>query len=197
MRGVWPSLLAAGLLFACAGRESSEEKVPSWPPWAEGTRIDTLGVRSLAEGDTTVSHAGLTIIETTVKFPPRAEGGEVLAWEFFARELNPVKLIVVRYDQSREHFELVGESETVVPRKRGINRFALREPIPVGFGYMFGIVQPGQAAIPFKKVHNWKTLITTRPLERPLMRRESFVMYGGRYSVRLFWRPGEEGSAGG
>jgi len=71
----------------------------------------------------------------------------------------------------------------------------LREPIPVGFRYMFGIVMPKEESVPFKKVTSWKTLITTRPLERLRMRRDGFVTYGWRYSVRVFWRPSaEEGS---
>ncbi|MBT4504532.1 MAG: hypothetical protein HOC74_42800, partial [Gemmatimonadetes bacterium] len=94
-----------------------------------------------------------------------------------------------------EYFELVGESETVIPRQKGLNRFILREPIPVGFRYMFGIVMPKEESVPFKKVTSWKTLITTRPLERLRMRRDGFVTYGWRYSVRVFWRPSaEEGS---
>jgi len=191
VRLVW--LLLAVWLSACAEEQPSSRQVVTQPPsweslWEENVLIDTVGVRNVAEGDTSSGHPGLCIIETTMKFPPPAEGGEVFAWEFYARELRPVKLIIVRFDESGEHFELVGESETVVPRERGVNRFALREPIPVGFRYMFGIVQPEKPAVPFRKVHNWKTLITTRPLERPLMRRDYFATYGWRYSVRVFWR---------
>jgi hypothetical protein len=187
-------LLAGCLLFACA-----EEPAPvpqtggtlsPWEAlWVEGGRIDTVGVVHIAEGDTASGHPGLTAIERTVTFGGE---GEVVAWEFFARELQPVKLIVVRYAEEREYFELVGESETVIPRQKGLNRFILREPIPVGFRYMFGIVMPKEESVPFKKVTSWKTMITTRPLERLRMRRDSFVTYGWRYSVRVFWRPSEE-----
>jgi hypothetical protein len=143
-----------------------------------------VGVRNLAEGDTTSGERGLIIIETTRTFGD----GEVVGWEFQAREIRPVKLIVVRADPEREYFELVGESETVVPRRRGINRFALPEPIPVTRGCMFGLVVPEEEPIPFTPVLNWKTLIAKHQLERPMMRRDWFATYGWRYSVRVFWR---------
>jgi hypothetical protein len=53
---------------------------------------------------------------------------------------------------------------------------------------------PAEATVPFRKVIGWKTLIAARPLERPLMRRDRFAMYGWRYSLRVFWRVAEEGS---
>ena len=121
-------------------------------------------------------------------FPPEAANGEAFAWEFYAERLNAVKLIIVRHDPSKEYYELVGESETVIPRQIGVNRFQLREPIPLGFRYMFGIVQPKAPAIPFKKIFNWKTQITMRPFQRLLTRRDWFATYGWRYSVRVFWR---------
>ena len=180
------SLLLAGLLCACAGEERSSEDATARQPLAEEWgQVDTVGVVNIAEGDTSSGYPGLTLIETTRAF---GGDGEVVGWEFFARELNPVKLIIVRRADSDEYFELVGESETIIPRKRGVNRFALREPIPVGFRYMFGVVQPEEPTIPFRKVLNWQTLISTRPLERPLMRKDRFVVYGWRYSVRVFWR---------
>ena len=180
------SLLLAGLLCACAGEErSSEDATARQPLTEEWGQVDTVGVVNIAEGDTSSGYSGLTLIETTRRF---GGDGEVVGWEFFARELNPVKLIIVRRADSDEYFELVGESETIIPRKRGVNRFALREPIPVGFRYMFGVVQPEEPTIPFRKVLNWQTLISTRPLERPLMRKDRFVVYGWRYSVRVFWR---------
>lgn len=184
---MWLALLLGGLLVACGEPEpqvsaSSQER----PPWGEG-RVDTVGVRNIAEGDTASGHSGLTVIETTRTFG----SGEVVGWEFYARELQPVKLIIVRYDRDSESFELVGESEMTLPRQKGVNRLALREPIPVERNYMFGLVMPKKEVIPFKKVLNWKTLITTHPLERPLMRRDYFANYGWRYSVRVFWRPRE------
>ena len=180
------SLLLAGLLCACAGEErSSEDATARQPLTEEWGQVDTVGVVNIAEGDTSSGYSGLTLIETTRRF---GGDGEVVGWEFFARELNPVKLIIVRRADSDDYFELVGESETIIPRKRGVNRFALREPIPVGFRYMFGVVQPEEPTIPFRKVLNWQTLISTRPLERPLMRKDRFVVYGWRYSVRVFWR---------
>lgn len=184
-------LLLAGLVCACAEEQPPPEDAAARQPlWEEGVQVDTVGVVNIAEGDTSSGYPGLTLIETTRAF---GGDGEVIAWEFFARELNPVKLIIVRRADSAEHFELVGESETVVPRKRGVNRFMLREPIPVGFRYMFGVVQPEEPTIPFRKVRNWKTLISTHPLERPLMRRDRFVTYGWRYSVRVFWRRSNDG----
>ena len=56
---------------------------------------------------------------------------------------------------------------------------------------MFGIIQPEEPAIPFKKIFSWKTFITMHPFERPLMRRDRFAVYGWRYSVRVFWRDAE------
>ena len=41
----------------------------------------------------------------------------------------------------------LGESETVIPRQVGINRFVLREPIPLGFRYMYGIIQPQERKV--------------------------------------------------
>jgi hypothetical protein len=154
----------------------------------EGAPIDTLGVVNLAQGDTLSNHPGLVIVDRQLTFPPEAESGEVFAWEFYATQLNPIKLIIVRFDDSGEYLELVGESEMVVPARRGSNRYVLREPIPIHFGCMMGIVQPEEATIPFRKVFNYKTLIAARPLERPLMRRDLFAMYGWRYSLRVFWR---------
>ena len=88
----------------------------------------------------------------------------------------------------REHFELVGESELVIPKKTGSNRFLLREPIPIGRGFMYGLLQPEEPVVPFTKVRNWKAMLTLRPFERPLMRRDRFSVYGWRYSVKVFWR---------
>ena len=89
-----------------------------------------------------------TIVENTWRF---AESGEVLAWEFYAERLRPVKLIVLRALDKGKRFELLGESETVIPKKIGINHFVLREPIPVEPRDYFGFIQPEEQAIPFKK----------------------------------------------
>ena len=185
--GAW--LLGAALAMGCADEPAQEAVDEAAQTGREaGVRVDTVGVRSLAEGDTLNTESGLTVVETTVMFPPEAADGEAFAWEFYAEQLNPVKLIIVRYDQSREYFELVGESETVIPRQIGANRFVLREPIPLGFRYMYGIIQPKEPAIPFKKVYNWKAQITVRPFQRPLTRRDRFATYGWRYSARVLWR---------
>lgn len=159
----------------------------------EGMHVDSVGVRNLAQGDTLVDFSPLVVIETTVRLPREADGGEVFAWEFYAEQLNPVKLLIVREHESGEHFEIVGESETFVPVHKGINRHVLREPIPVAFKDMVGLVQPAEATVPFRKITGWKTLIAARPLERPLMRRDRFAMYGWRYSLRVLWRITEEG----
>lgn len=180
---------------SCGGEEPPplEEASAEWQAlWAEGAaRIDTVGVIDLAEGDTTCGHAGLTIVETTRRFGPGR--GEAVAWEFQARSLDPVKLLVFRRDPEGQRLELIGESETVVPRLLGPNRFVLREPIPVERGCMAGLHMPEGEAIPFRTVLNWKTLITTRPLTRPWMDRDAFATYGWRYSVRVLWRAVEEG----
>ena len=47
---------------------------------------------------------------------------------------------------------------------------------------------PGEGTIPFRKVRNWKMLISQQPLERPFIDRKPFAMYGWRYGVRVFWR---------
>ncbi|MBT7550653.1 MAG: hypothetical protein OSB73_02925 [Candidatus Latescibacteria bacterium] len=158
----------------------------------EGMHVDSVGVRDLAQGDTLVDYSPLVVIERTVRFPREAEGGEVFAWEFYAEQLNPVKLLIVREEKNGEHFEIVGESETFVPAHKGINRHILREPIPVSFKDMVGFVQPAEATVPFRNVKGWQTLISARPLERPLIRRDKFAMYGWRYSLRVLWRVTKE-----
>jgi hypothetical protein len=155
---------------------------------AAGARVDTVGILNLADADTLNQDQGLTIVETTFSFPPEASGGEVFAWEFNARELRPVKLLIVRFDQGKDNIELVGESELVVPRQVGLNRFVLREPIPIQARDFYGIYQPEAGAIPFKKIRNWKALITAKPLTRPWMKRDVFSMYGWQYALRVFWR---------
>ncbi|MBI2502716.1 MAG: hypothetical protein HYW07_05730 [Candidatus Latescibacteria bacterium] len=180
-----------GLLASCGGSPqppADTQPDPVARMAAEGAYVDTVGLRNLAEADTLNEDQGLTIVETTVSFPPEAGGGEVFAWEFNARELRPVKLLIMRFDQGKNNLELVGESELVVPRQKGPNRFVLREPIPIRPRDLYGIYQPEAGAIPFKKVHNWKTLITIKPLVRPWMKRELFAMYGWRYALRVFWR---------
>jgi hypothetical protein len=152
---------------------------------AAGFAVDTVGVRNLAEGDTLNLDAGLTIIETTVKFPER---GEVFAWEFNAETMNPVKLLVVRWKDSRTRLELIGESPTVIPQRLGLNRVELPEPIPVRRRDMMGIYMKEAGSVPFRKLTSWKTLIMPRPFERPYTRRELFTMYGWRYGFCAFWR---------
>lgn len=186
LRGLLLGLLLAG----CGGGAPPPEGQPD--PVAQaasvGAVVDTVGILDLAEADTLNQDEGLTIVETTISIPPSAAGGEVFAWEFTAQELRPVKLLIMRFDQPQDHLELVGESELVVPRQKGLNRFVLREPIPVKRGDYYGIYQPEAGTVPFKKVHNWKTLITIKPLARPWMKREFFSMYGWRYALRVFWR---------
>lgn len=189
-----PLLLLAGWLASCGERpQPPPEEDPVARLAASGVQVDTVGVLNLAEGDTLNLDRGLTIVETTISFPREAEDGEVFAWEFYAQELQPVKLIIVRFDQKRDNLELVGESEMVVPRQKGPNRFLLREPIPVKYRDLFGLIQPEEGAIPFRKVFNWHTLITVKPFTRPLMQRELFSMYGWRYAVRVFWRKAGSG----
>ncbi|MDA0334485.1 MAG: hypothetical protein O2782_04910 [bacterium] len=153
-----------------------------------GWQVDTVGVVDIAEGDTLNLDEGLTIIETTRIFPPAADGGEVFAWEFEARELTPVKLLIVRAVEGAKSFELLGESPLVVPRRIGVNHFDLPEPIPLRFPCLFGIYMPEKGAIPFRKVRNWKALISARPFERPYIDRAPFAMYGWRYGARVLWR---------
>ncbi len=157
--------------------------------WDQAGRVDTVGVAHLAEGDTVSGHEGLTVIESTVRFPEAAAGSEVFAWEIHARTLAPVKLIIVRYDDLGQQYELIGESETLVPHQTGLNRFVLQEPIPVRRGDLYGLHMPAAEAVPFKEVMNWQTLITTRGLSRPFMPRDHFAMYGWRFSARVFYRP--------
>ncbi len=185
-------VLLLGLLLAGCGGGSQppadQQPDPVAQAAAAGARVDTVGLLDLAEADTLNQDEGLTIVETTISFPPEATGAEVFAWEFNAQELRPVKLLIMRFDPAKDNLELVGESELVVPRQQGLNRFSLREPIPIKPRDLYGIYQPEAGAIPFKKVHNWKTLITAKPLTRPWMKREVFSMYGWRYALRVFWQ---------
>jgi hypothetical protein len=141
--------------------------------------------------DSVSGHKGLTVIETTVRFPGEVAYAEAFAWEFSACALKPIKLIVVRYDRKAQRYELVGEGETRIPRQLGLNRFVLREPIPVSRGCMYGIHMPGAEAVPFSPTRNWKAMITTGGLQRPFMPRDAFAMYGWKYAVRVFWRSRE------
>lgn len=184
-------LLLGCLLAGCGGGSqppADNQPDPVAQARAAGAVVDTVGLLDLAEADTLNGDQGLTIVETTISFPAAAAGGEVFAWEFNARELRPVKLLVMRFDQTKDNLELVGESELVVPRQQGPNRFSLREPIPIKPHDFYGIYQPEAGTIPFKKVLNWKTLITPKPLTRPWMKRDLFSMYGWRYALRVFWR---------
>jgi len=182
--------VAGLLLWGCGG--GGTQDAPSDDPvvhaYAAGWHVDTVGVNNIAEGDTINLDVGLTIIETTRIFPPEADGGEVFAWEFEARELTPVKLLIVRAVDGGKDFELLGESPMVVPRQLGANRFELPEAIPLQYPCLFGLYMPEKGAIPFRKVRNWKTLISTGPFQRPYIHRSKFAMYGWRYGVRVFWR---------
>jgi hypothetical protein len=178
------------MMMACGDEPPANDSPPASPDPVDaalvaGFAVDTVGVRDLAEGDTLNLDPGLTIIETTVKFPER---GEVFAWEFNAETMNPVKLLVVRWKDSRARLELIGESPTVIPERLGLNRIQLPEPIPVRRRDMMGIYMKEAGTVPFRKITSWKTLIMPRPLERPYTRRELFTMYGWRYGVRAFWR---------
>jgi hypothetical protein len=95
--------------------------------------------------------------------------------------------VVVRFDEDKEHFELVGESRLTVPAQQGVNRLALREPIPVQFGDMIGLYQPEASVVPFKKINNHKTFITAKPFSRAQRPRSQFSVYGWRYSFRVFY----------
>jgi hypothetical protein len=185
--GLLGSVAVAGLLWGC---QTEQEAGPDSVAIAQaaGLQVDTVGVSNLAEGDTLNLDAGLTVIETTRIFPPSADGGEVFAWEFEARELTPVKLLIVRAVDGSKNFELLGESPMVVPRQLGANRFQLPEPIPLQYPCLFGIYMPEKGAVPFRKVRNWKALISARPFERLNIDRAHFSMYGWRYGVRVFWR---------
>ena len=156
--------------------------------WEADAHVDTVGWGNLSAADSLIDHAGLTFIETTLRFPQDANQGEVFAWEFYANRLTPVKLLIVKYASSREFLELVGESETNLPKQIGFNRVILNEPIPVRRGYMFGVVQADAPAIPFKTVLNWRTLLTANEFQRPIMRRDRFTMYGWRFAARVLWR---------
>ena len=176
-------------LAACA-QDPAPRPVPAADPVARaveaGVQVDTVGVRNIAEGDTLNTMAGLTILDRQRTFPPWAKDGEVFAWDFYAESLTPVKLIIMRING--EYLELVGESPMTIPAKRGFNRLELPEPIPIRWRDMIGIYQPEVGPVPFRKIHNYKTLISSRPFERPFTNRDQFAVYGWRYAVRVFWR---------
>ena len=181
-----------GWLSACAEPPPPADRAGGDPvatALTAGFAVDTVGVRNLAEGDTLNLDKGLTIIETTVKFPER---GEVFAWEFNAETLNPIKLLVVRWKDSRTRLELIGESPTVITSRLGLNKIELPEPIPVQLKDMMGIYMAEAGTVPFRKMTSWKTLIMPRRLDRPYTPRERFTMYGWRYGVRAFWRRAAE-----
>lgn len=199
----WLTAAAAAALWvgACGTTETADQADGVVDPVAaaleQGFQVDTVGVHDLAEGDTLNLDSGLTIIETTVTFQPAVSGGEVIAWDFYAEALRPVKLLLVRYSRAEKSFELVGESPMVVPAHLGVNRVALREPIPVQYGTMFGIYQPEAGTIPFRQVLNWKTMITANTFRRPFTPRALFSMYGWRYATRVFYRHRSEMPEGG
>ena len=184
---------ALALTLACAkapddDRAASTKRANADDIEAAGT-VDTVGVSNLAEADTLNLDPNLTIIETTRVFPPEAEGGEAVAWEFYAESHRPVKLLIFRWvGNSRTRFELVGESPLIVPRELGVNRVVLPAPIPVGFRYLTGSYQPEAGTVPFRKIRNWKTIITQGVYGRPFTERTDFVTYGWRYAYRVLWR---------
>ena len=178
-------LALAALTWACGEPQPPPAEVAATNAPVDDADIDTLGVVNLAQGDTLIDIRGFTAIENTVSF---AGAGEAFAWEFYAERLRPVKLVVLRPIDKGRRYELVGESETVIPRQVGVNRFDLREPIPVQWRDRMGLIQPEEQAIPFRKVMNWKTLGTLKPFVRPFMSRDPFANYGWRYSVRVLYR---------
>ena len=190
----WLFLLLALLALVACGGDSTPEVDPVWDALfvQEGMRVDTVGVRDLTQSDTLSDYPGVVIIDRQFTFQPGAEGGEVFAWEYYAQALNPIKLIVVKFEESGEFIEIIGESEMIVPEHKGLNRHVLHEPIPIALGCMMGLVQPQESAIPFRNLRGYKTLITARPFQRPLMRRDAFAMYGWRYALRVFWRQKEK-----
>lgn len=160
----------------------------------KGWHVDTVGVVNITEADTVNTDRGLLAIETTRVFPLEANGGEVFAWEFNAVALNPVKMLILRPVHGKDSFEIIGESPMVVPRHKGANVFELPEPIPLQFPCLLGFYMPEEGTIGFRKVRNWKMLITTEPLQRPFISRTPFSMYGWRYGVRAFWRKQQDAS---
>ena len=95
-------IILAAFFVGCAA-----EKVETVDPpialegerfWEGDVQVDTVGWGNLSAADSLIDHAGLTFIETTLRFPPEASQGEVFAWEFYAHRLTPVKLLIVKYD---------------------------------------------------------------------------------------------------
>lgn len=178
-----------GILVLCVGMVAcSDEQVPEGTAASDplaraaaaGVQVDTVGVRDIASGDTLNTMAGLTIIDREVTFPPTAKDGEVFAWDYYAESLNPVKLIIMR--ANGKQLELVGESPMSIPRQLGLNRLELPEPIPIRWRDMMGLYQPEAGPVSFRKIRNYKTLISSQPYQRPFTSRDRFAMYGWRYS---------------
>ena len=184
-------LLTTVVLAAACGQKAGDKGAAAEfdRVWAAAVNVDSIGVSNIAEGDTIVSESGLTMYETTgpIRYDPD-NPTELFAWEFYAESLNPVKLLVARFTQDRAEFELVGESEVIIPSQLGPNRHLLREPVPIGPGFMYGLLQPEGPVVPFRKIRNWKSMLTIRPFERPLMRRDGFSVYGWRFALKVFWR---------
>lgn len=196
MIGYWLKLCLVGVFLIGCGGGTEPPEDPRWDALFTdpSVQIDTVGVRNLAQADTTSDYEGLVIIDRQFTFPRSAQGGEVFAWEYYAESLDPIKLIMVQLEESGELVEVIGESQMIVPERKGINRHILREPIPIQFGCMMGLVQPKNAVVPFRILKGYKTLITARDFERPYMRRDAFAMYGWRYAMRIFWRKDSEES---
>ncbi len=194
MARYWLKLCAVGIFLAGCGGGNKPPENPQWNALFTdaGVRVDTVGVRNLSQADTTSDYQGLVIIDRQFTFPRNAQRGEVFAWEYYAESLDPIKLIMVQIEESGELVEVIGESQMVVPKRKGVNRHILREPIPIQFGCMMGLVQPKNGVVPFRVLKGYKTLITSRGFERPFMRRDAFSMYGWRYAMRVFWRKSVE-----
>ena len=182
-------LLFLILLTSCSDKDE-KLRDPEWDDFFSqpGVSVDTVGVRNIADFDSSSSHEGLVIVDRQYTFPTTPNRGEVFAWEFYAESIDPVKLIMMKFNQSGDLFEIIGESATIVPSKLGVNRHILREPIPISKGCMMGMVQPQGGTVPFRKIRGYQTFITAQELERPFMKRDDFAMYGWRYAMRVFWR---------
>ena len=184
-----PILAAATIaIWGCGDQDEPRGGDPVMAQVLQGWHVDTVGVVNITEADTINTDRGLLAVETTRVFPLEANGGEVFAWEFNALELNPVKMLILRPVRGEDSFEIIGESPMVIPRHKGANRFELPEPIPLQFPCLLSFYMPEEGTIGFRKVQDWKMLITTAPLQRPFISRVPFSMYGWRYGIRAFWR---------
>ena len=82
----WSKLcVISAFLVGCGGSEPPKD--PQWDALFTDARVrvDTVGVRSLTQADTTSDYQGLVIIDRQFTFPRNAQGGEVFAWEYACR----------------------------------------------------------------------------------------------------------------